>query len=559
MSQLNSAHPENDMPVSQQSSEPKAAMPVERQTWRGRIRSSIPSALVIGALTGVAVWGHATDWTLPKFSTAASGSSGDAPNECVVEGSEWCKEHNVPEAICIECNQSLVPPLPDYGWCSEHGIAECPLDHPDIAQLKDTPQITDEDVRRADRALALMPRAENGSRCKHYHTRIQFASVEAIEKAGLDIAVVDRAPVLEAIHANGEIVYDQTHLARLTSRVTGTVWKVVKQVGQNVQQGDVLALIDSSEIGRAKSELLQAITQLRLKQESVRRLQPLAGDGAVPGKQLREADSALQEAQIRLLSAQQTLTNLGMRVDLAPLEPLNTEQIAEQIQFLGLLAELTAGLEKHSTSNLFPIRSPLDGVVVDCKVVPGESVDATSTIFSVADLSRMWLLLDVRQEDAGHISLGQPVLFEASDTKDGLVKGTVAWISTETDDKTRTVKVRVDLPNPEHKLRSNTFGTGRVVLREEQKATVVPTEAVHTDGDCSIVFVRDKNFFQDGAPKFFHVREVRLGVQDGGTTEIIAGLLPGEVIAAKNSMVLESQLLKSNLGEGCGCCAPHKK
>src|SRR5262249_32478269 len=143
-----------------------------------------------------------------------------------------------------------------------------------------------------------------------------------------------------------------------------------------------------------------------------------------------------------------------------------------------------------------------DGVVVDCKIIPGESVDTTATIFEVADLTRMWLMLDVRQEDASRVSLGQPVVFQASETKGDLVKGTVSWISTETDDKTRTVKVRVDLPNPDRKLRSNTFGTGRIVLRDEPKATVIPTEAVHTDGDCTIVFVRDKNFFKEDSPKF---------------------------------------------------------
>jgi cobalt-zinc-cadmium efflux system membrane fusion protein len=73
------------------------------------------------------------------------------------------------------------------------------------------------------------------------------------------------------------------------------------------------------------------------------------------------------------------------------------------------------------------------------------------------------------------------------------------------------------------------------------------------------VFVRDKDYFKDGAPKYFHVREVRVGVQNGATSEIIAGLLPGEVVASKNSMVLEAQLLKSNLGEGCACCAAAKK
>ncbi len=397
--------------------------------------------------------------------------------------------------------------------------------------------------------------AENSSHCKHYQSRIQFASLDAIEKAGVDIAVADQAPMLEAIAANGEIVYDQTHLAHLSSRVTGTVWQVAAHVGQQIHRGDVLALIDSTEIGKAKAELLQSISELRLKRESVARLQPLTSDGAVPGKQLREAEAALQEAQIHLLSAEQTLTNLGMPVDLAPFERLSIEQIAKQIQFLGVPASFISDREMNATSNLFPLRSPLDGVVVDCKIVPGEAVNTTATIFGVADLTRMWLMLDVRTEDASHIALGQPVLFQASDTKGEQVQGAVAWISTETDDKTRTVKVRVDLPNLDYKLRANTFGTGRIVLRDEPKATVIPTEAVHTDGDCSIVFVRDKNFLHDGAPKFFHIREVRVGVQDGSNTEIIAGLLPGEVVAAKNSMVLEAQLLKSNLGEGCACCA----
>jgi cobalt-zinc-cadmium efflux system membrane fusion protein len=86
---------------------------------------------------------------------------------------------------------------------------------------------------------------------------------------------------------------------------------------------------------------------------------------------------------------------------------------------------------------------------------------------------------------------------------------------------------------------------------------VVPSEAVHSDGNCHVVFVRDKNYHQDSSPKFFHVRSVRTGVKEADTTEIIAGLLPGEVIASKNSVVLEAQLLKSNLGAGCGCADGH--
>ncbi len=524
------------------------------------IRKAIPTLIIVSLLGCVAYWGHANDWSLPKFSALTSGSS-TLENQCSPGENGWCKEHNVPEAECIECNTKLITGLPDFGWCAEHGISQCPLHHPELAQLKSPPTITDAEFERTRKALALLPRAENNSHCKHYQRRIQFASTEALDKAGIDIAVVQQSPIVETISANGEVLYDQTHFARLASRVGGTVWRVEKQVGDQVHKGDILALVDSAAVGRAKSDFLQAISQLRLTETNVDRLKPLARDGAVAGKLLLEAQAALQEAQIKLLTAQQALVNLGLPVSADEFTSLSTQEIAKQIQFLGMPGALTIEFEKDATtSNLIPLRSPLDGTVVECKVVAGETVDANVALYGVADLRRMWLMLDVRQEDVSQLSLGQAVLFRASDNKFGQeAKGTIAWISTEADDKTRTVKVRVELPNSDGRLRANTFGLGRIVLREELKAIVIPTEAVHTDGDCRIVFVRDKDFLREGAWKYFHVREVRTGVQQGDTTEIIAGLIPGEVLASKNSMVLEAQLLKSNLGEGCACCAAAKK
>jgi cobalt-zinc-cadmium efflux system membrane fusion protein len=289
------------------------------------------------------------------------------------------------------------------------------------------------------------------------------------------------------------------------------------------------------------------------------RLKPLAKDGIVAGRQLREADTALQEGKISLMRAQQKLVNLGFAVDAEEFSDLTTEEITERIQFLGLPAETLASLGNDSrTSNLFPLCSPLDGVVVERTIVPGEVIDNSAMLFGIADVRQMWLTLDVRQDEAKYLSLGQTVLFRPSDSEnEPEIKGSLAWISTAADDQTRTVKVRVNLPNEDGRLRANTFGTGRIVLREEPRATVVPSEAVHWDGCCNVVFVRDKNFFNEGAPKFFHIRKVRPGVKDGETTEIIAGLLPGEVIASKNSVVLEAQLLKSNLGAGCGCADGH--
>jgi cobalt-zinc-cadmium efflux system membrane fusion protein len=505
------------------------------------LKTAASTVLVMAVLAGIGVWGYSNDWTLPKFSALI----GSEPPKVA----DWCEEHNVPESQCIECNKKLVPAITDYGWCEEHGVAQCPLHHPDVAQLDSAPRVTDEDMQRASRALATLPRAENKRHCTIYQRRIQFASDEAVEKAGIEIAVVEQRPIVEAVAANGEIVYDETRTAHLASRVAGNVWRVEKRVGDQVHKGDILALVDSVEIGRAKSDLLQAIAEVRLQQSTVDRLQPLAKDLIVEGKRLREAEAVLQEAQIKLLTAQQALVNLGLPVNADEFGKLSTQDIAKQIQFLSLPGSLTSGFDAGSTtSNLFPLRSPLDGVVVECKVVAGEIVDTSAMIFDVTDLRKLWMILDVRQDDARLLSQGQSVFFRPSDSKDGPeIKGSIAWISTAADDKTRTVKVRVDLPNPDSSLRANTFGTGRIVIREEPNAVVVPSEAVHSDGDCHLVFVRDKDYLREGAPKFFHVREVRLGAKNGDMTEIIAGLLPGEVIASKNSAVLEAQLLKGNL------------
>jgi cobalt-zinc-cadmium efflux system membrane fusion protein len=132
----------------------------------------------------------------------------------------------------------------------------------------------------------------------------------------------------------------------------------------------------------------------------------------------------------------------------------------------------------------------------------------------------------------------------------GWDEGTVAWVSPAADEKTRTLPVRVELPNAHGRHHARTFGTARVILREEPNAIVVPSEAVHWDGDCNVVFVRDRHFDDPGAPKVFHVRKVRPGAKDGPNAEIIAGVLPGELVASRGSGILRAELLKNNLGEG---------
>lgn len=528
---------------------PGNVAPPQGKGFGAWLRHALPTAGVLIGLAGVAWWGHETDWTLPKFSTLIGRAE--------VEENDWCEAHNVPESICVECNPKLSPPQPDHGWCAVHGVMQCPFEHPEVAQLKTPASITPAMLERAQRAIAERPRQENNSRCTLHRKRIQFASPEAVEKIGVDIAIVGEQPIVEAITANGEIGYDETKMAHLASRVNGTVWRVYKQAGDRVKKGDVLALIEGADIGQAKSEFSRAIAQMRLKKSNVDRLRPLAGK-VIPEQEFNEALTAADEATIAVGRAQQTLVNMGLPVNAEEFASSNSQEIANRLQFLGLPSDIISSGESLTvTSNLLPLRSPLTGVIVNRNAVDGEVVTPTSTLFDVADTSQLWLTLNVRQADARYITHGQKVLFSASDaSNEPEDQGTVSWISTGADDVTRTVKVRVDLPNADGRLRANTFGTGRIVLREEPKAIVVPTEAVHWDGTCSTVFVRDKDFFKKDSPltKVFHVRTVRTGVKDGANTEIIAGLLPGEVIASKNSVILEAQLLKANLGAGCGCC-----
>jgi cobalt-zinc-cadmium efflux system membrane fusion protein len=243
------------------------------------------------------------------------------------------------------------------------------------------------------------------------------------------------------------------------------------------------------------------------------------------------------------------LTNLGLPIHPDSLKAVSDNQLAARIQFLGLPETYAKSFDPMmTTANLLPIVAPLDGVVSARETVAGEVVDSSKLLFVVVNVRQMWLTLDLRVEDAKLAAPGQEVRFQPDGNKEA--KGTIFWISTEADPKTRTVKVRASLDNSQGRLRANTFGSGKVVLREESQAVVVPNSAVHWEGCCHIVFVRDKGFFKEGAPKVFHVRTVRLGAKDEKYTEIIAGALPGEVVATKGGAALRAELLRGNLGEG---------
>ena len=155
-------------------------------------------------------------------------------------------------------------------------------------------------------------------------------------------------------------------------------------------------------------------------------------------------------------------------------------------------------------------------------------------------------------EQASLARLGLPVRYRG-DGSQVEHEGTITWISSDVDSQTRTVRVRAELPNADASLRNESFGRGEIVLRQELAAIVVPEESLQWDGSSHVVFVRDARFFEKDRQKFFVTRSVRPGAKQDGFVEIIAGVLPGEVVASGGSDVLRAQLLRSNLGAGCTC------
>ena len=506
----------------------------------------IPTLVVVGAALAIGWWGHANHWQMPSFAELR----GDVPAQ-----TDWCPTHNIAESDCVECDAALMPRAKEVGWCKVHGVAECVICNPGLAHGANNSTVSLAERERIRKAIDFASRATNKSNCQQHARRIQFASEAAVDKSGIVVKPVWTAPMSEFLSAPGELSYDQTRTAHLSVRLPGSVWKVFKRLGDEVKTGDVLAVIDAADVGKTKTELLQAMASLRLREQILVGMKESAG--IVSGAKVREAEAAVVEADIRVGAACQALTNMGLPIRKPEVVKRTPAQLEVDTQWLGLPDSVVKTLDaKMTTTNLLPLLAPMNGKVMSHDVVAGELVDSTRVLFEIVDTTSLWLTLDLKNEENHLVKLGQTVVFQP-DNGQPEITSTLAWKNSQIDLKTRTMKVRANILDPEQKLVANTFGRGQVVLREEPKAITVPNEALHWEGCCNIVFVRDRDYLTSPY-KVFHVRKVRLGAKDEKQTEIIAGVLPGELVVTTGSGLLLTELLRGNLGEGCACCHPKK-
>jgi cobalt-zinc-cadmium efflux system membrane fusion protein len=446
-----------------------------------RAVSGVPALLTLAALAALGYWGWASDWQLPPLADLLGEPA--AAREGAPE----------PGVKVVEA-----PPGPDAG--------------PD------------------DPSPGLM--------------RVEFPSADAVARAGIQVAAVQAKDLARVVTAPGMVDYEPGLYARLSSRASGIVWRVLKEIGEPIHKGEVLALIDSADVGQVKADFLQDLVQVKARATTLQRLEGLGQQGATSERALLDAQTALREARIRLFKDQQALLNLGLPVRLEEMEKLPDDQLARRLRLIGLPKVIADALDPETlTANLLPLTAPFDGQVVERNAATGEVVHLTQPkiLFVVADVRRLHIDLDVNPEDMADVRLGQPVAFR-SDGGGPEVTGQVSHISPEVNEKTRRVRVHAQVANEDQRLRPNAFGTGRIVVGNRPGALVVPSEAVQADGPASLVFVRVSD-------TSFEARPVRLGLRQGDLVEVI-GVREGEEVVTTGSFLLKSELRKDRIAGG---------
>jgi cobalt-zinc-cadmium efflux system membrane fusion protein len=371
---------------------------------------------------------------------------------------------------------------------------------------------------------------EPSATCVTSSTPVTLASADAVAAAGFQFAQVQSGPLAKSIERNVELAYNANRYARLSSRAGGVVTEVTKDLGEAVRQGDVLAIVDSTDLGNAKAEFLQGLEMVKLWDANAQRERALLEKGAGIEREVLEAETKLAEARIALSKSRQRLRSLGLDK-----------------------AQIDAVEKEGDTSSLLAVTASFDGMIVERSAVIGEVVEPSKPILSIADTNVMWAMADLAESDAAVVNTGQQAIVSVDGLPGQTFPGRLTWISTQVDPKSRTLKARIELDNGNGMLRANMFGRARINAGENSVAITVPKEAVQWEGCCNVAFVR---VGEDGMT--FQPARLVLGFDTGDRYEVAQGLKAGDVVVTRGSFILKNEILKNSVGAGC-CEVDHLK
>lgn len=323
-------------------------------------------------------------------------------------------------------------------------------------------------------------------------------SVEQQQLLGLHTVAVVRGQLASEIRTTGQVVADETRIRQVTARVQGYIERLEADfAGKLVAKGDPLLSIYSPELLATEEELLLA----------------------------KKSQGALHEAGL----------------------PDMVESARARLRLLGVPDSELAALEARGTARRsLTLVAPVSGYLLKKAAVAGGKVNPDEPLFSIVDLSRVWVLADVHENELPRVRVGQPAKVSATSVPGRVFLGRISFIEPTIDDKTRTGKVRIAVDNPKMELRPDQF-VDVALSTQAHSALVVPEDAVIDTGARKLVFVA----LADGR---LEPRDVEVGQRAEGRYEVRGGLKEGEHVATGASFLLDSESrLKSAIG---GMTAP---
>lgn len=326
-----------------------------------------------------------------------------------------------------------------------------------------------------------------------------------LQQAGVTLAVAGPARISSQVALLGEVRYNADRTVQVVPRLAGLVEAVPISAGEHVRKGQVLAVLSSPALADQRAEGMAARKRLALARATFEREKQLWLDKISPEQDYLQARAALQEAEIAEQRSRQKLANLGA----------------------------AAG---GGNLTRFELRSPLDGVVTDRRITIGQSVGEADAVFTVSDLSSVWVEAPVATKDLGNIRTGMAAQVSASGL-DAKAAGTIAYISALVGEQTRSATARLVLPNPKGLWRPGLPVRVEVTDEQADVPVAVEVDAIQDLRNWQVVFGRYGQQLE--------ARPLKLGRSDGKHVEVLNGLSAGERYAARNSFVIKAELGKA--------------
>lgn len=340
---------------------------------------------------------------------------------------------------------------------------------------------------------------------------------EARKNNPIETSTVALTKLARDVEVVGSVSFDQEQVAQVGPLIAGRVVSLSARIGDVVRAGQVLAEIESAEVGQAQGAYLSARATSKAAQANLHREVELLRDRATSERNKEVAQAQAITEQANLAAALQRLLAIGLR--------------SEDVQ----------GLEAGKTSpGRVPLIAPLAGTIIKREVTLGEAVQPATDAFQVANLEELWVQLDLFEKDLAAVHVGQDAELRTEVVPGRVFKARVAFVGHVIDERTRTAPVRIQFHNDKGLMRPGQFVTATLRGDKERVATevlAVPRKAVLLVEGRPVAFVAAP----DGT---FQRRAVDLGISGGGLVEIRSGLSAGEKVATDGAFILKSELLR---------------